>query len=105
MTVAEKVMDILVGSAYYHHYQSHHHGNAGNHCDPTSFNESMDVLRKTCFTNYDTLACIRSTALVFLTAVTGMLCATRVVSLHVSGHPNYYQYAIFYLAVVQCILG
>lgn len=103
MTAVEKIMDILIGSAY-NHYRNNH-DRTGNHCDPSGLNESLDVLRKNCFTNYDTVACVRSTVLVFLTAVTGMLCATRVVSLHVSGHPNYYQYAIFYLAVIQCIVG
>jgi len=65
----------------------------------------VDVLRHSCFNHYETIACVRSTLLVVLTAVTGLMCARRVISLHLSSHPNYYQYAIFYLAVIQCITG
>lgn len=93
-----EILRLIVGAPL---NRLHHHHNDTEH----DYNESIDVLTKNCFGNYDTIACIRGTVLCFLSAVTGILCAGRIITLHLAGHPNCYQYGVFYLAVIQCMLG
>lgn len=66
---------------------------------------TIDVLTKNCVIDYDTIACLRGTLFCFLSTVTGLLCAGRLINLHLNRHPNYYQYIVFYLALAQCFLG
>lgn len=79
-------------------------GQGSHHLNGTNMSD-IDVLTKNCVMDYDTIACLRGTLFCFLSTVTGLLCAGRIINLHLNGHPNYYQYIVFYLALVECFMG
>ncbi|XP_052808463.1 uncharacterized protein LOC128237194 [Mya arenaria] len=66
---------------------------------------ATDVLVSGCFTNFNTIACLRGSLLSFLAVLTGVLCVLKVIKLHRAQHQNWHQYFIFYCASLECAIA
>ncbi|XP_074649313.1 uncharacterized protein LOC141904595 [Tubulanus polymorphus] len=67
-------------------------------------NESIDVAKKGCFRNFNTIACARNGVMAFFAIITGLLCFVKIIKLHLNRHPTLHQYIIFYTAVIECVI-
>lgn len=64
-----------------------------------------DVLVNGCVSNFNTIACIRSSTLTLLALLTAVLCVLKVFKLHHAHHQNWHQYFIFYCASLECSIA
>ncbi|XP_063232529.1 uncharacterized protein LOC134536652 [Bacillus rossius redtenbacheri] len=67
-------------------------------------NDTIDVVNKGCFDNYDTLACVRTSFLTILSAITLVFVILKIVKYHVYRHPQLHHYVIFYVSAVLCFM-
>lgn len=68
-------------------------------------NDTIDVYRKGCFGEFNTVACIRNGVLGALASITALLCLLKILRLHWVHHTTWHQYVIFYGAFAECIIG
>lgn len=80
----------------------HHH-----HSNGTGNETAEDVTLKTCWAErYDQVACLRSSSLCFISAVTGVLAILRLGRLHlVTGPKNPHLLLLFYICSVHAFMG
>uniref|UniRef100_A0A914VD05 Uncharacterized protein n=1 Tax=Plectus sambesii TaxID=2011161 RepID=A0A914VD05_9BILA len=68
-------------------------------------NKTIDVLCKNCFTNFDTVACVRATSLCFLAALTALFCLARLGRFHTTPSPPcYHRLILFYVLFFHCLV-
>uniref|UniRef100_A0A0M3IJD8 G protein-coupled receptor n=1 Tax=Ascaris lumbricoides TaxID=6252 RepID=A0A0M3IJD8_ASCLU len=68
-------------------------------------NRSTDIFCKNCVTDFDKVACIRSTTLGLLSAITSACCAVRIFSLHRPSRVHYHKLILFYVLLIQSLSG
>jgi hypothetical protein len=67
-------------------------------------NDTIDVIIKGCFGDFNAIACTRNGVISLLVFLTAVLCMIKVCRLHINRHPTLHQYIIFYCATVDCLL-
>ncbi|KAK3600492.1 hypothetical protein CHS0354_007872 [Potamilus streckersoni] len=72
---------------------------------PVNTTPDTDIVSRNCFSNFNTVACIRSASLTFLAVVTGVLCVMKIMKFHLARHQSCHQYFIFYCASLECTVG
>uniref|UniRef100_A0A0B6Y979 G-protein coupled receptors family 3 profile domain-containing protein n=1 Tax=Arion vulgaris TaxID=1028688 RepID=A0A0B6Y979_9EUPU len=65
----------------------------------------VNIMEDSCVPNFETVACIRSSILAGLAALTAVLCVIKLFRLHLAHHPSCHQYVIFYAAALECAIG
>nr|CAD7267944.1 unnamed protein product [Timema shepardi] len=67
-------------------------------------NDTIDVVNKGCFENFDTLACVRTSFLTTVSAITLIFVILKIVKYHVYRHPQMHHYAVFYVSAILCLI-
>uniref|UniRef100_A0A0N5ALE2 DUF1084 domain-containing protein n=1 Tax=Syphacia muris TaxID=451379 RepID=A0A0N5ALE2_9BILA len=68
-------------------------------------NHSFDIFTKNCVNDYDSTACIRGSAIGFLSIITAILCGIRIFNLHRPSRPDYHKIVLFYVLFLQAFIG
>lgn len=67
-------------------------------------NDTIDVFNKNCFSQYDTLACLRSVVLTTAAGITIVFIVCKIFKYHVFKHKQIQHYAIFYITAVEMLI-
>lgn len=66
---------------------------------------SADIFVTGCFSNFETVSCVRSATLTLLAVLTCVLCILKLIKFHHAHHPDWHQYFIFYCASLECAIA
>ncbi|KAL0273303.1 UNVERIFIED_CONTAM: hypothetical protein PYX00_006004 [Menopon gallinae] len=67
-------------------------------------NDTIDVVNKSCFHQYDTLACLRSIVLTTAAGIAIVFVVCKIYKYHIYKHKQIQHYAIFYITAVEILV-
>lgn len=67
-------------------------------------NDTIDVINKNCFSQYDILACLRSVLLTTTASITIVFIICKIYKYHIFKHKQIQHYAIFYINATELLV-